>query len=243
MNIEELECDLSDALQNDDRSVLKKWIYLCREFRTWVAARIEEELLYEQECIRKRSANDRKISELQREIDKVKSDTEATLLEQKITDKKISNVIKSQERLKDELEKIKIQRDTLSLEMVDLELEMETRKRNKILQWDAIKRACHIYKANLKIHMSLQEEKDCEEVKVSFFTHSAATKNQYFVRLLCCDGHWKVEQIEPMLKREHYNNLPIVTDPSGNPKVSDITLLLCQVRSIFLKYYMKVGKK
>lgn len=48
MNIEELECDLSDALQNDDRSVLKKWIYLCREFRTWVAARIEEELLYEQ---------------------------------------------------------------------------------------------------------------------------------------------------------------------------------------------------
>lgn len=74
------------------------------------------------ECIRKRSANDRKISELQREIDKVKSDTEATLLEQKITDKKISNVIKSQERLKDELEKIKIQRDTLSLEMVDLEL-------------------------------------------------------------------------------------------------------------------------
>jgi len=62
------------------------------------------------------------MSELQQEIGTTKSDIDAVILQQKITDKKLSNMIKSQEDLKNELEKAKEQRETLSLEMVDLQL-------------------------------------------------------------------------------------------------------------------------
>lgn len=62
------------------------------------------------------------MSKLQQEIGTTKSDIDAVILKQKVTDKKISNVIKMQEDLKDELEKIKVQREALSLEMVDLQL-------------------------------------------------------------------------------------------------------------------------
>lgn len=160
------------------------------------------------------------MSELQQEIGTTKSDIDNIILQQKVTDKKISNAIKSQEDLKDQLENAKVQRETLSLEMVDLQLgmclvfldrklfsiallqlnllllrsdvlEIEERKRKKILQWDAIKRACNIYKVNLDIHINLQEEKDCQYVKISFFTHNEATKDKYFVQLSCSDNHWR----------------------------------------------------
>lgn len=66
--------------------------------------------------------NTGKISELQQEIGTIKSDIDNIILQQKVTDKKISNAIKSQEDLKDQLENGKVQRETLSLEMVDLQL-------------------------------------------------------------------------------------------------------------------------
>lgn len=59
---------------------------------------------------------------MQQEIGTIKSDIDAVILQQKIIDKMISNTIKSQEDLKDDLEKAKVQRETLSLEMVDLQL-------------------------------------------------------------------------------------------------------------------------
>lgn len=189
------------------------------------------------------------MSELQQEIGTTKSDVDAVVLQRKIIDKKISNATKSQEDLREELEKAKAQREALSLEMVDVQLgkylfipvnqipfltslyiskwtkfyfkhlftqigvhkfsiasflirskplfyfilmfpELEERKRKKILQWDAIKRACNIYKVNLDIHISLQEEKDSQYVKITFFTHDEATKDKYFVKLSWSDNHW-----------------------------------------------------
>lgn len=61
------------------------------------------------------------MSELQQEISTTKSDIDDIILQQKVTDKKISNAIKSKEDLKDQLESAKEQRETLSLEMVDLQ--------------------------------------------------------------------------------------------------------------------------
>ncbi|XP_071645655.1 uncharacterized protein [Temnothorax longispinosus] len=238
-----LECNLLDVFQNDDHTIVNKWISSCREFRLSVDARIEQALLREKDCSKKKSVNTGKISELQQEIGTTKSDIDAVILEQKVTDRKISNAIKLQENLKDELEKTKVQRETLSLEMVDLQLELEERKRKKILQWDAIKRACNIYKVNLDIHLSLQEEQDCERVKFSFFTHNEATKDKYFVQLSRSNNHWTVEQIEPRLKKEHLKELSTIKDFSDCSKVSDITLFLYQVRSVFLKYYIKTRKK
>lgn len=239
MDSERFECNLLDAFQNDNYTVLDKWISSCRKFQLSVNAKIEQGLLYEKDCSKKKSVNTGKMSELQQAIATIKSDVDAVVLQQKVTDKKISNAIKSQEDLKDQMENAKVQREALSLEMVDLQLEIEERKRKKILQWDAIKRACNIYKVNLDIHISLQEEKDCQYVKISFFTHNEATKDKYFVQLSCSDNHWRIEQIEPRLKKEHLKELSAIKDSPEHSKVSDITLFLCQVRSIFLKHYMK----
>lgn len=62
------------------------------------------------------------MSELQQEIGTTKSDVDAVVLQRKIIDKKISNATKSQEDLREELEKAKAQREALSLEMVDVQL-------------------------------------------------------------------------------------------------------------------------
>lgn len=53
---------------------------------------------------------------------------------------------------------------------------------------------------------------------------------------------FSVECIEPKLKKEYVNELSIVEDSSGQSKVSDITLFLYQLRSIFLKYFITTGK-
>lgn len=243
MDIEVLKCDILEVLQNEDYTVLQKWISLCREFRSRVAARNEERLLLEADDTRKKSVNTEKISELQQKINTVKSNIDNIISEQKIVDKKMSNSTKLQENVRSETDVAKTQRELLSLEIVDLQLEGEQRKEKKILQWDAIKRACNIYKVNLDIHISLLEEKGCENIKFSFFTHNKDKQDTYFVQLSCNQDHWKVEQIEPKIKKEHLNQLNSITDLPEYSKVSDITLFLCQVRYIYLKYYMKTRKK
>lgn len=67
--------------------------------------------------------------------------------------------------------------------------EAEDKKKKKVLQWDAVKRACTLYKVNLDIHISLQEEEDCQKITFSFFTHMA--QGTYFVLLSCSQDCWK----------------------------------------------------
>ncbi|CAL1677996.1 unnamed protein product [Lasius platythorax] len=126
---------------------------------------------------------------------------------------------------------------------MELELEIENRRKKKLQQWEAIKRACNVYKVNLDIHISLQEEEDSQYIKVTFFTHNEKTKDKYFVELSHSDNCWKVVCIEPKLKKEYFNELSIVEDSSEHSKVLDITLFLYQIRSIFLKYYIKKTRK
>lgn len=73
------------------------------------------------DCSKKKSVNTGKISELQQDIATIKCDIDAVILQQKVTDKKISNVIKLKEETKEDLEKAKVKREALSLEMVDLQ--------------------------------------------------------------------------------------------------------------------------
>ncbi|KYM92317.1 hypothetical protein ALC53_00772 [Atta colombica] len=241
MAIEGLKCNVLDIFQSDifQNNIKDEWISSCREFRLRVDARIEQKHLYEKDCSKKKFVYTDKISELQQEISTAKSDIDSVILQQKITDKKISNMIKLQEDVKDELEKAKARREALLLEMVDIQQEVEERKKKKISQWDAIKRACLKYKVHLDIHMNLQEDKNCQFIKISFFTNNEDAKNKYFVQLSYSDNHWTVEQIEPRIKKEHFNKLSIRKDSSEHSRISDITLFLYQVRSIFLKHYMK----
>jgi len=69
-----------------------------------------------------KSVNDKQLSELQQEIDTEKSEIEAAVLQQKMTDKQISKIVNSQKSLRDELEKMQADRETLLLEIMDLEL-------------------------------------------------------------------------------------------------------------------------
>ncbi|XP_011882960.1 PREDICTED: uncharacterized protein LOC105570404 [Vollenhovia emeryi] len=244
MKFEELKCNLLDVFDNNNYTVVDKWQSSCREFRQLVDIKLEQKFLYEKDCSKKKSVNTAKISELQQEIGAVKSEVDAVILQQKVANKKVSNAIRSQESLKDKLEETKVQIETLSLEIVDLDLEIQERKKKKLSQWDAIKRAINVYKVNLDIHMILEEKEDCQYMKISFFTRSnKITKDEYFVQLSCSDNKWRVEQIEPRLKKEHLDELSSIKDYPEYSKVSDITLFLCQVRSIFLKHYMKTREK
>ncbi|KYN03152.1 PREDICTED: uncharacterized protein LOC108773683 [Cyphomyrmex costatus] len=234
-----LQYNVLDIFQNDDHNIKDKWISSCREFRLRVDNKIEQRHLYEKECSKIKSVYTNNLSELQQEFNTTKSDVDSVILEQKITDKKILNVIKSQEDLKDELKKAKARKEDLVLEMVDLQHEVEERKKKKALQWNAIKRACNIYKVHLDIQISFQEDKDCQFINIFFFTNNEATKNKYFIQLSYSDNHWTILQVEPRIKKEHFNELSVIKVSSECLKVSDITLFLCQIRSIFLKHYMK----
>ncbi|XP_070163038.1 uncharacterized protein [Polyergus mexicanus] len=232
MALEEFKCDILDILENDDYrdSLLKKLETFFWNFRSNVIAKIEKRYLYEKDCSNKKFINATKISELQQKIDTAKSNIDANILQEKVIDKKILDVIKLQDNVKNELEEAKKQKDALSSEIMDLELEIEERKRKKLRQWDAIKRACNIYKENLDMHISLQEEKDCDYIKVAFFTHNDETKDKYFVQLSCSDNCWTVEHCKPKLKKEHFNELTIEQDSFGHSKVADVTLFLFEIR-------------
>ncbi|KAL6258651.1 hypothetical protein P5V15_010604 [Pogonomyrmex californicus] len=235
-----LKCNLFDVFQNNDFSIVQKYTSWSREFRQNVDTKIEQRLLCEKDFTEKKSINAERIKKLEQDINTVKSDINATVLQQNVINKMISNITILKENLNCELIEAKVQRETLLLEMMNLESEIEERQKKKVLQWDAIKRACHCYKKNLDIHISLNEEKDCQYIKISFFIHNEAMKDKYFVQLTCNHNHWKVEQIEPKLRKEHLEKITVIDSECS--RVSNITLFLCQVRSIFLKHYMKTEK-
>ncbi|GAB1870076.1 Kinetochore protein SPC25 [Camponotus japonicus] len=232
--------DFSLVLENDDHrnSLLRELELFFRNFRLNVAAQIEKRLIYEKDCSNKKSVNTTKIAELQQKIDTIIFDIDAITLQEEVIDKKISNVIKSQDSVKNELEEAKKQKNALSSEILDLELEIEETRNKKCLQWDAIKRTYNMYKVRLDMHISLEEEKDHQYIKVAFFIHNKNTKDKYFVQLSHSSNCWKVERIEPKLKKEYFNELSSIENFSEQFKVLDITLFLYEIRSIFLKYYI-----
>ena len=70
--------------------------------------------------MKKRTQSESKISELQQEIESLKTEIDATKLQQKIVDKKIANAIKQEEELEEEVNGAKLTRDNLTIEIVDL---------------------------------------------------------------------------------------------------------------------------
>lgn len=68
--------------------------------------------------------------------------------------------------------------------------DIQDRKKTKIVQWDAFKRAINMYKKNLDIHISLEEHTDGNQIRFDFFTHNEETKDKYFVKLLHNKNEW-----------------------------------------------------
>lgn len=173
--MEAFKCDIAGVLQNDDRTVLQKLAQSCREFRSCVAAKIGEELLYEKgeeafciyqselaqcnnirqtdtsvkmdlryeevrslitkdnffpptcsidfaDCTKQAFDNTVKMSELQKKINTVETNMDNIAPQQKVIDRKITDVIKSQESLQKDLYEAKAQKETLSEKIMDLQL-------------------------------------------------------------------------------------------------------------------------
>ncbi|KAK9300660.1 hypothetical protein QLX08_006700 [Tetragonisca angustula] len=238
--MEEFNVDIVHVLQNRDFSVLQKLIPYLYDFRAKIAAKVEDATAYESKCMKKRTQSESKISELQQEIESLKTEIDATKLQQKIVDKKIANAIKQEEELEEEVNGAKLTRDNLTIEIVDLREKSEQRKAHKKSTWDGIKRACKIYRQYLDFHIHLIHEKEGEQLKVSFFVNDSNTENEYFVRLLNWNNQWKVEQIQPPLKEEHLTDFERIIDFSKQSRVSDMTAFLCKLRYIFTKYYLNV---
>ncbi|CAK9810121.1 hypothetical protein ANTQUA_LOCUS6310 [Anthophora quadrimaculata] len=236
--MEELNCDIAHVLQNRDFSVLQKLLSLCYNLRANITAKVEDVNAYELQCIEKRIQNVNKISELQQEVENLKSEIDATKLKQKIVDKKIINAIKQQEILKEEIQNEKLKKENLALEMVDLQQESEKRKEHKIATWKAIKHACHAYKQYLDFCIHLINNKECEQIKISFFINDSSTKDKYFVLLAHSNNQWKVEEMQPMLKTEHWSNFKGIVDLSKESEILNITAFLYKLRHTFLEYYI-----
>ncbi|KOC69543.1 hypothetical protein WH47_05486 [Habropoda laboriosa] len=236
--MEEFDCDIAHILENRDFNVFGKLSSLCSNFRKKIAAKVENAIEYEIQCMQKRTQSANKISELQQEVENLKSEIDATKLQQKIVDKKIINAVKQQEKLKEEVHDAELKRDSLTLEMVDLQQESEKRKEHKILTWNAIKRVCQIYKQYLDFHIRLINNKEHEQIKISLFIKDTATRDKYFVVLVHSNNQWKVEEIQPMLKAEHLSNFKGIVDFSKESEISNINAFLCKLRHVFLKYYL-----
>ncbi|OAD60105.1 hypothetical protein WN48_06571 [Eufriesea mexicana] len=236
----EFNIDITYVLQNRDFSVLQKLVSHYYNFRSKIAAKVEDTIAYEIECMGKKTQSINTISKLQNEVERLKSAIDATTLQQKIVDKKIANANKQNEQLKTEVDDAKLKRDNLSIEIVDLKEESEKRKLQKVSIWSALKRVCHTFKEYLDFRIQLIDDKEHEQIKVFFFINSTSIKDEYFVRLLNYDNQWKVEQIQPALKAEHLTDFKGIVDFSKNSEVTDITIFLCKLRDIFIKYYLSV---
>ncbi|XP_033331093.2 uncharacterized protein LOC117223075 [Megalopta genalis] len=238
MAIEGFNCDISLILQNRDFTVLESLVSGCKSFYAKIAAKEEDGIAYETECKEKRALRINKITELQQQSEILKSEIDATKLQQKIVEKKISNATKQLAILTEKVDNAKLQRDGLSLEIVDLQQDHEQRNEQKVLLWNAIKRACHAYKNYLDFCIYFPDGKDYEHVQISFFTNNTNLTNEYFVLLTNSNNRWNVEKIQPVLEKEYYNDFKGIVDFSTESEIVDITLFLCRLRDVFVMHYL-----
>ncbi|KAI4504595.1 hypothetical protein M0802_000145 [Mischocyttarus mexicanus] len=238
MEIEEYECDIAQVLQNSDFTILEKLSSFCRAFQKDIIFKIENATASEDGYEKIKKSNMVKISELQNQMETLKSEKDDVMLQQKIMDKKITNATKQIEISEKDVAEIKTYRDNLSLELVDLKQEIKERKNKKLNEWDAIKRANSIYKSNLNFGINVEHKEDYDEVKVSFFINYEYAKDKYYVNLINEDKLWKVKEIHPTIKKEHLIDLKGTVDFNRQSQVSNVTAFLCLLRIVFLKYYM-----
>ncbi|XP_026296906.1 uncharacterized protein LOC100576836 isoform X2 [Apis mellifera] len=237
--MEDFNIDIAHILQNRDFSIIQKLKSYYSNIQTKIAAKVEDATTYKIEFIEKRTQNDNKISELQQEVESLKSEIDATDLQQKIVDKKIANIIEEQKNLEEEVNKTKSRRNSLSIEIVELNEESKKRKEEKLLKWKSIKCACQTYKQYLDFRIRLINNKEQEQIKVSFFINDTNIKDEYFVLLLNHNDQWK-EEIHPTLKTEHLTDFKEIIDFSKQVEISNIIAFLCKLRHIFLQYYLNI---
>lgn len=239
MSIGEYQCDIIDILQNGDFSVLQKLSSFCYNFEMYVASKIKSATTCESEYAQWKTTNIDKMSKLEEQAKALQFEIDDVKLQQEIVDKKITNVIKQEEKLKNKITEIKAYRNALALELVDLKQEVQERKEKKRKNWDAIKRATSVYKSNLNFVIHVDKKENFDIVKVSFFRNNESIRDKYYVELVKEDKLWKVMEIRPMLRKEHWIDLKGTVDFTKQSEISNVVAFLCLLRMIFLKHYME----
>ncbi|XP_012282063.1 uncharacterized protein LOC105700620 [Orussus abietinus] len=237
----ELDCNIESILESNEKTeaILKLMTELFSQFTCHLSNVIEEHLSEENEHVRKIAEQAEKIAQLHEQDQDLKSKLNAMQLQQKIVDKKISDKTKYHEQIRNDIEQMKSQKDSFSLEIIDLGQEIEARKKETTARHDALKRACSAYKTYLDFHISLEIVNDQEQVRISFFASETNEDKKFFVDLLSSSDSWKVQQIRPTLENRQWEDLKSVLTASKEFKQSKITAFLCLLRNIFLKHYLK----
>ena len=137
-------------------------------------------------------------------------------LEQKIVEKKAINTMTEIENTKTEILSMKEKNEKLSLEIVDFQngkycwlllyiliflfiqqkyivnfIEIDKSRELMKKQWDAVKKACKVYKDTLDIRIDVETIDHIEHVTVTFFWAENPTDKKFFVVLMNQDECWK----------------------------------------------------
>ncbi|XP_043278730.1 uncharacterized protein [Venturia canescens] len=179
-------------------------------------------------------------------LQKVKKDHQAELeqiiLQRKVTEKKITLANNQRSKLEEDIHDAKLKKESISLEMVELTQELEEARKNRKDRWNAIKNACSFYKENLDIHLGLEELNNPDKVKLTFFRGENLERDKYYVILKKFQDNWKVEHIEPTLKKTHLEAITASMDLTKPLDIGDITKFLYRLRNTFSEYYLKQEK-
>lgn len=237
MSTEEYQCDMTYVLQNTDFTVLEKLSSFYYELEKRAAMKVES-VTTESEHTKMKVAKTNKILELEQQVKMLQLELDKLKLEQKIVSKKITNVVKQEEKLKNDIKDAETHRDSLSLELVDLKEEVQDRREKKQKTWSAIKRATAVYKSKLNFSINMEERGDYNHVEVSFFKNNTNLNGKYYVQLINEGTLWKVEKIHPVLREEHWIDLKSTIDSTTQSRIANITAFLALLRITFLRYYM-----
>ncbi|KAK0086866.1 hypothetical protein PV325_002352 [Microctonus aethiopoides] len=232
--------DIEQILQSREAedSFLQRLSTYASESRLKIKTSIQQCLAKRKEYINKTEQNVETIKQLHNKNKEIESQLENVLLQQKVMKQKILRSVKIEEKLRDEIEEEKIRKEKLTLEIVDLQQELDQNKMQKKQEWNAIKKGTSSYKEYLNMHIELNILKDHESVKITFFINENPSKDNYYVVISNYQNvKWKVDQITPMLKDHEMKKINLKL--SADYDLHEIEIFLCQIREIFIKYYLR----
>ncbi|KAL7305819.1 hypothetical protein TKK_0002064 [Trichogramma kaykai] len=235
-----LSVDLESILLNSDQmnAYIKKLKDNCAKFQKKLEQGVHDTISKSSEHAKQYEYSSNALSRLTHQMDELKTQYERIKTEQKINEKKTSNIIKEVEKAKASIESLNEKHTNVISRIVDLEEEDQKSKDKLKKQWGALKKSYKWYKDILDVHIDSKMIDSVEHVTVTFFWSENPTNHNYFVELINRDNCWKVNKIQPELTVEQKHQLEHVIKFSKQSEVCNVTLLLYELRKFFIKIYL-----
>lgn len=234
------EIDIRNILEGQvdaEKALSEKLFLASSKINSFIAEKYERHFNLEKEFMKRNTDFKHIIPELNNQILNAEKNGDTKFFNQKRLDNEITKSVNCLDLLKARIEESKKERESLALQVLEKEKELEGKKEEMKADFDALKRACFIYKDKLNMRIRGEFEPNNEEIVVIFFYKKSNDK--YCVHLSRDDSIWRVNKIEPDLKDEHRKELNEIVTFSAEAKVNNITAFLCKMRKVFLKHYCK----